>query len=86
LLVQRVNCGRPDGISDALRAGANPFLRDSQGRTALDYLNTTNCGRHPTRNPSNEFMTITGSGCGTLNKDDFRKAAQILKKAMRTRR
>lgn len=39
----------PEEIKLALKAGADPSLRDGQGRTALDYLREVDCHRNPIR-------------------------------------
>lgn len=39
----------PEDVKSALSAGADPSLRDVQGRTALDYLREVDCHRNPIR-------------------------------------
>ena len=76
----------PQEIAAAVRAGANASLRDTEGQTALDYLNASNCRRNLLTNELTEFLMITGGECNALDKDDFRKSARILRKTATTKR
>jgi TonB family protein len=69
-----------DEVDDALKAGADTFLKDAEGRSALDYLRLANCGRSPIR----EWHTFeTGNQCNHLDKDDVQKVTTLLKNAKR---
>jgi len=72
--------GEGDEVGDALKAGADPDLKDAMRRTALDYLRLANCGRSPVP----EFRTLTtGNKCDHLDEDDVRQVSALLKKAKR---
>jgi TonB family protein len=72
--------GEADEVRDALKAGANPRLKDAMGRTALDYLRLANCGKSPVPRYST-FMT--GEKCYHLGEDDVREVETLLKTAKR---
>ena len=67
--------GEGDEVRDALKAGADASLRDSNGRTALDYLHLANCGK----SPLHEWEFSTGGGCDHLDEDDIRQVSALLK-------
>lgn len=72
--------GETDEVDAALKAGADPSLKDTQGRTALDYLRLGDCGKSPIRD---EVLTwMSSEGCGQLDEDDFRKGIQLLTPAV----
>jgi hypothetical protein len=74
----------PDELSAALKDGADPRLKDHQGRTALDYLRLASCGKSPFRDPAHE--TILGySKCNALDPDEVKKSRALLRAAMRRR-
>lgn len=77
LLVQR---GRPDEIETLLRTGADARKKDSEGRTALDYLNAANCGSPLVQQKGSQWVTVGYSRCNALG-DDYRKSKQLLKNA-----
>ena len=70
--------GEVDEVRDALKAGADPTIKDNMRRSALDYLRLANCGKSPV--PSYRFFT-TGGKCDQLDEDDVRQAAALLKTA-----
>jgi Domain of unknown function (DUF6438)/Gram-negative bacterial TonB protein C-terminal/Ankyrin repeats (3 copies)/Ankyrin repeats (many copies) len=75
--------GDADEVKEALNAGANAFVKDTKGRSALDYLRLANCGKSPIR----EWNTFeTGGKCDHLDEDDFKQAASVLKAAQRKRK
>jgi hypothetical protein len=74
----------PDEIARALRDGADPFLKDKLGRTALDYLRLASCGKGPFRDRFRENVTYTR--CNVFDPDDVKKAKKSLTAAMRVRR
>ena len=76
LLVQR---GRPNEIKTFLRAGADALKKDSEGRTALDYLNAANCGSPIVQQKDPQWMTIGYSQCNALG-DDYQQSKRLLKK------
>jgi ankyrin repeat protein len=65
-------------IERALRAGADPKLKDAQGRTALDYLNLANCAESPLQNSSDKMAIQEGDQCRSLYQDDFQKSEKLL--------
>ena len=77
LLVQR---GRPDEIKTLLRAGADARKKDSEGRTALDYLNAANCGSPIIQQKDPQWMTLGYSRCNALG-DDYQKSKRLLMNA-----
>jgi len=77
LLVQR---GRPDEIKTLLGAGADARKKDSEGRTALDYLNAANCGSPIIQQKDPQWMTVGYSRCNALG-DDYQKSKQLLTNA-----
>jgi hypothetical protein len=74
LLVQR---GRPDEIKTLLGAGADARKKDSEGRTALDYLNAANCGSPIIQQKDPQWMTVGYSRCNALG-DDYQKSKRLL--------
>ena len=69
-----------DEIGDALKAGADPFLKDAEGRSALDYLRLANCGKSPIR----QWLNFdTGNDCNHVDKDHLQKVTTLLKNAKR---
>jgi ankyrin repeat protein len=71
--------GEADEIRDALKAGANAFLKDAKGRTALDYLRLANCGKSPIRDEASRWVTYGKGKCRALDEDDFKQAEKLLK-------
>jgi hypothetical protein len=74
----------PDEIARALKDGADPLLKDKLGRTALDYLRLTSCGKSPLRDRFRENITYTR--CNALDSDDVKKATELFRAAMRAHR
>jgi hypothetical protein len=75
LLVQH---GDPDEIETLLKAGANARMKDSKGRTALDYLNAANCGSQIVHEKDPRLMTVGYSRCNALDHDDYEKSKRLL--------
>jgi TonB family protein len=70
--------GDADEVASALKTGANGFLKDAKGRTALDYLRLANCGKSPVP----EWSTfVSGGKCDHLDKDDVHQTTALLKSA-----
>ena len=70
--------GDADEVASALKTGANDFLKDAKGRTALDYLRLANCGKSPVP----EWSTfVSGGKCDHLDEDDVRQITGLLKSA-----
>jgi len=78
LLVQH---GDPDEIETLLKAGANARMKDSKGRTALDYLNAANCGSPIVHEKDPRWMTVGYSRCNALDHDDYEKSKRLLNNA-----
>jgi len=74
LLVQR---GHPDEIKTLLRAGADARKKDSEGRTALDYLNAASCGSPIIQQKDPQWMTVGYSRCNALG-DAYQKSKRLL--------
>jgi hypothetical protein len=75
---------KPDAIRDALRAGADPSLKDAKGRTALDYLKLASCGKSPIFDPLTlGWNVLPNSKCTTFYPDDLHRAEKLLEEAMR---
>ena len=85
-LMAIASAGDSEEIREALKAGAIASLRDVQGRTALDYLTSSDCGKSPLRNELNEFMTVEYTDCGELDRGEFRKSKRLLTRAMHKER
>lgn len=68
-------------IQKALQAGADPRLKDAQGRSALDYLKLANCGQNPLRNPIRDSNVEYGQ-CNALNAGDVAESEELLRSAM----
>jgi TonB family protein len=75
LLVQH---GRPDEVVTLLKAGADARVKDSKGRTALDYLNAANCGSPIIHEKDPRWMTGSYSRCNALDHDDYQKSRRLL--------
>ena len=73
--------GKVDEIKAALDAGADPKLRDNQGRTALEYLRLANCDRSPLRDPLQDSAQVS-SDCKSLEEGDFEQTKALLQKAV----
>jgi TonB family protein len=71
-----------DEIHDALQAAADPTLKDNKGRTALDYLKLTNCGKSPIADPVEEWMVLGNRKCTTFPPEDLRKTRKLLEEAV----
>ena len=71
--------GEGDEVEGALKAGADPSLKDAQGRTTLDYLRLANCGKSPVP----ERRNMSGGKCDYLDEDGVQQVAMLLKTAMR---
>lgn len=74
LLVQR---GDPDEIKTLLSAGADARKKDSEGRTALDYLNAANCGSPIIKAKDPRWITAGYSKCNALG-DDYERSKRLL--------
>jgi DNA-binding NarL/FixJ family response regulator len=70
-----------DAIRDALKAGADASLKDSKGRTALNYLKLASCGKSPLYDPVTDGI-YGYSKCTAFHVDDLRKAEKLLKDAV----
>lgn len=70
--------GEADEVSAALKAGANPSLKDVRGRTALDYARLANCGKSPIPERSS---FVSGGKCDHLDEDDVHQITVLLKAA-----
>jgi hypothetical protein len=76
-----------DEIRSALKAGANARLKDWMGRTALDYLKLSNCGKSPIADPLiNQWMELGNPKCEEFDADDFREAEKLLRDASLSKR
>lgn len=75
LLVQR---GDPGEVDTLLKAGADARMKDSKGRTALDYLNAANCGSPIIHEKDPRWMTVGYSRCNALDHDDYEKSKSHL--------
>ena len=75
LLVQR---GDPAQVETLLKAGADARMKDSKGRTALDYLNSANCGSPIVHETDYRWMTMGYSECNALDHDDYQKSKRLL--------
>ena len=75
LLVQR---GDPDEVETLLKAGADARMKDSEGRTALDYLNAANCGSPIVHEKDPRWMTVGYSRCNALDHHDYQKSKSLL--------
>jgi TonB family protein len=75
LLVQR---GDPSEVETLLKAGADARMKDSKGRTALDYLNSANCGSPVVHETDYRWMTVGYSKCNALDHDDYQKSKRLL--------
>jgi ankyrin repeat protein len=70
--------GESDEVKAALAAGADAFAKDAKGRSSLDYLRLTNCGKSPIV----AWHTFeTGGQCDHLDEDDVKQVASLLKNA-----
>jgi TonB family protein len=75
LLVQH---GDPEEVETLLKAGADARMKDSKGRTALDYLNAANCGSPIVHEKDPPWMTVGYSRCNALDHDDYQKSKRLL--------
>jgi hypothetical protein len=75
LLVQR---GDPNEVETLLKAGADARMKDSKGRTALDYLNAANCGSPIVHETDYRWMTVGYSRCNALDRGDYQKSKRLL--------
>jgi TonB family protein len=75
LLVQR---GDPDEVETLLKAGADARMKDSKGRTGLDYLNSANCGSPIVHEKDPRWITVGYSKCNALDHDDYQKSKRLL--------
>jgi hypothetical protein len=73
-----VQRGDPDEIERLLRAGADARKKDSEGRTALDYLNAANCGSPIIQEQDPRWMVLGYSRCNAIDHDDYRKSKRLL--------
>jgi hypothetical protein len=69
--------GDADEVGTFLKAGADARMKDSEGRTALDYLNAANCGSPIVREKDPRWMTVGYSVCNVLH-DDYQKSKRLL--------
>lgn len=67
----------------AIEAGADPTLRDSEGRTAIDYLIAADCHRSPFWDPVDRFIVVGNPGCGALDRKDYRTSLKLLRQAVK---
>jgi TonB family protein len=70
--------GDPDEVETLLKAGAKARVKDSKGRTALDYLNAANCGSPIVHEKDPRWMTVGYSRCDALDHDDYQKSKRLL--------
>jgi len=75
LLVQH---GDPDEVETMLKAGADARMKDSKGRTALDYLNAANCGSPIVHEKDPRWMTLGYSRCNALDHDSYQGSKRLL--------
>ena len=75
LLVQH---GDPEEIETLMKAGDDARMKDSKGRTALDYLNAANCGSPIVHETDYRWMTVGYSRCNALDSDDYKKSKRLL--------
>jgi TonB family protein len=68
--------GDADAVKAALNAGADPSAKDMKGRSPADYLRLANCGKSPIEE-WHEFSV--GAKCGSLDEDEVRQIASLLK-------
>jgi ankyrin repeat protein len=68
--------GEIDEVDAALKAGADPSLKDTQHQSALDYLRAADCGKSQIRDKVLTWMS--SEGCGQFDEDEFRKGVQLL--------
>lgn len=68
-------------IAEALKAGADPNLKDKRGRPALDYLRLAHCGKNPLRDPVHEWIVVKNRKCNELDEEDFKAAERLLRAA-----
>lgn len=78
LLVQRAH---PEEVETLLKAGADAGMKDSKGRTALDYLNAAKCGSPIVHAKDPQWMTVGYSRCNALDHDDYQKSKRLLIRA-----
>jgi ankyrin repeat protein len=70
--------GDPDEVETLLRAGAKARMKDSKGRTVLDYLNAANCGSPIVHEQDPRWMTVRYSRCNALDHDDYQRSKRLL--------
>jgi TonB family protein len=70
--------GDPDEVETLLKAGAKAQMKDSKGRTALDYLNAASCGSPIVHEKDPRWMTVGYSKCNALDHDDYQKSKRLL--------
>ena len=76
LLAQHAN---PDDIKTLLKAGAKAQMKDSKGRTALDYLNAANCGSPIVHEKDPRWMTVGYARCNVFDHEDYQKSKDSFK-------
>lgn len=69
--------GDADEVGALLKAGADARIKDSEGRTALDYLNAANCGSPIVREKDPRWMTVGYSLCNVLH-DGYQESKRLL--------
>ena len=67
-----------DEIRQALKADANVTLKDSKGRTAVDYLHQASCGKSPISDPVTIGLIITYRTCNALNAGEVKATDKLL--------
>jgi ankyrin repeat protein len=70
--------GDPDGVRTLLKARADAHVKDSEGRTALDYLNAANCGSPIVHEKDPRWMTVGYSRCNALDHEDYQNSKRLL--------
>jgi hypothetical protein len=63
-----------DEVETLLKTRADARMKDSKGRTALDYLNAANCGSPIVDEKDARWMTVGHSRCNALDHDDYQKS------------
>jgi hypothetical protein len=74
-----------DELRDALKAGANPALKDHDGKTAADYLHHASCGESLFANPLTLPFVTTYRTCNALDADEVRASDKLLAQGSRRR-
>jgi hypothetical protein len=67
-----------DEVETLLKAGVDAHMKDSEGRTALDYLNAANCGSPIVHEEDPRWMTVGYLRCNALDHDSYQKSERLL--------